>query len=349
MVFALVAIALGFVAAVGAAEVFLRNVDVVGRNYPDEVRSYFATAVRFVWEGRTPTEDELEGRMFAHRPGVEVQFQSFQLRANSLGLRGPEVTERKPDSVHRVLLLGDSVAFGWGVPDEVAFARRLESEWNAVPGRRRLEVLNAGHPLYDTSQQAATLREYLPRVAPDVVLLVYVVNDIEPTRDTMEQLMLGKQPDPAEALVVPDDTWSWLEARMQPWLPSLAQFVGTHTNIQERVAAMQPAGRPVRMEELGKGPRGWLRSQRCLLAMRDLCASAGVPLLLLDHTMPPIESLVPFCAEKGIAYAPFRFSSEDFAQDITNSRLDPHANSKGHALLAQRLREILVARDLLPR
>ncbi|MBX3465179.1 MAG: SGNH/GDSL hydrolase family protein [Planctomycetes bacterium] len=346
--FALVACGLGCAIGLAGVELVLRRVDLIGRNYEPEFRAYLGQALRYAWEDAPDAPFDLDGHLFRHRPGLDLDLGSFRLRTNHLGFRGPEVAEPKPAGTFRLLLLGDSVAFGWGVDDEATFARRLEVEWNQAAPARRLEVVNTGHPMYDTCQQAATLREFLPRLEPDLVLLVYVVNDVEPTRDLAEGLLHGRQPPASEALEVPDDVWSWLERRLRPVLPATAQFLGARTDLDARVAAMLPPGEVYRPERSGKGPRGWPRSQAALLEIRDRCAAAGVPLLVFDHTRPPIEALPPFCREQGIACAELRFTADEFRQGITNSRLDPHANAKGHALLLQKLRAVLTARRLLP-
>jgi len=347
--FAAAALAIGFVAAVALAEFALSRIDVVGRNYATEMQKYVASAIRFAWDGPTPTEAQLDGWLFRHRPGLDLDLGSFRLRTNQLGFRGPEVQVPKPAGVFRILLLGDSVAFGWGVNDDVTFARRLEREWNADPQRRPIEVVNTGHPQYDTCQQEATLREFLPMLAPDLVLLVYVVNDVDPTRDVVEAMCFGKQPDPAETVVVPDDGWSWSSRQLAPLLPRLAELIGAYTDLDARTAKMLPPGESYPVERMGKGPRGWPRSQRALLSIRDQCRAANAPLLVFDHTRPPIRSLEPFCRDQGIALEPLRFSADDFAGGITLSMLDAHANAKGHELLLVRMRDILVARGLLPR
>jgi hypothetical protein len=119
-------------------------------------------------------------------------------------------------------VLGDSVAFGYGVDDEVTFVRRWEQELNAK-GPGRFEVVNTGHLMDDTMQEYALLRDEGMRLQPDLDLLVFVVNDIEPTRDHVEQRLLGKPPDPPKRCAIAANV------------------------------------------ELGRGLRGWRRSQPALL------------------------------------------------------------------------------------
>ncbi|MBL8755738.1 MAG: SGNH/GDSL hydrolase family protein [Planctomycetes bacterium] len=345
---AIAAMLVGTTLAVAGVEILLRTLDPIGLNYAGEFHRYVTQAVEYSWQGKALADVDLDGHLLRMKPGIELDLGSFRVRSNRFGLRGPEVAEPKPADTFRVLLLGDSVAFGWGVDEEVTFARRLETEWNAAAKRPRLEVVDTGHPLYDTVQQAATLREFLPRLQPDLVLLVYVTNDLEPSRDTVEALLGGPPPDPAEIPVLPHDFWSWTGETLQSVTPALGQLLAAQTNIERRVQRGL-GGRTYAPETFGKGPRGWARSQKALREIRDSCAAVKVPFLLLDHTRPAITSLPTFCGAEGIAIAPFAFSDADLANGICISLLDSHANAKGHDLLLQRLRTLLLERGLLPR
>jgi len=346
-----IALLLGLALALTIAEFVLRTFDPIGLRYETEFTAYRTQAVHFAFERPPvpPLADLLEGHLYRHKPGLDLSLGSFHLRTNSLGCRGPEVAPEKPAGVFRIVLLGDSVAFGWGVNDEVTFARRLETEWNAASPARRLEVINTAHPMYDTNQEEAALREVGLPLQPDLVLLVYVVNDVEPTRDVVEELLTGKPPHPEEEVVVPDDFWSWAENAMKPLLPAVGKLVGLRTDLEARVLRTLPPGASYEPEKFKKGPRGWPRSQAALLRIRDLCAAAKVPFLLLDHTLPRIAPLREFCRTNGIDYAELRFSPADHELGILNSALDTHANARGHELLLQRLRQALDERKLLPR
>lgn len=99
-------------------------------------------------------------------------------KINSLGLRGPEVTENKPSNTLRILGLGDSFAFGEGVRDEDTFLRRLEHSLNANPVNGALvEVLNAGTQGYNSRDEVLYLEHRWLKLAPDVVLISFYLND----------------------------------------------------------------------------------------------------------------------------------------------------------------------------
>ena len=53
-----------------------------------------------------------------------TRLRTFYVTTNSIGLRSPEIRQNKPDL--RIVCLGDSVTFGWGVPEEDSYPRQLE-------------------------------------------------------------------------------------------------------------------------------------------------------------------------------------------------------------------------------
>ena len=70
---------------------------------------------------------------------------------NSRGFRTPEFTDAKPEGVQRVVCLGGSTTFGWGVSDQIAYPRQIEVKLNALDREgRRWEVINLGMSNYST-------------------------------------------------------------------------------------------------------------------------------------------------------------------------------------------------------
>lgn len=114
------------------------------------------------------------------RPGWvardEAPDYAITVRTNALGLRGPEAALAAPEGVARVLVVGDSFAFGYGVEDEESFPRRLEARWR-VEGRA-VEVLNAGVPGYSADHHLVYLRERGFALAPDLLLVALCENDV---------------------------------------------------------------------------------------------------------------------------------------------------------------------------
>src|SRR5262245_55261346 len=75
------------------------------------------------------------------KPGSHYEWLEIPVDINSKGLRGPETPYEKPPNTFRILNLGDSVAWGFGVLEEDSYGRRLEQLLNKQNvGNRRYEV-----------------------------------------------------------------------------------------------------------------------------------------------------------------------------------------------------------------
>jgi hypothetical protein len=91
---------------------------------------------------------------------------------NSQGLRGPEFQMEKPANTIRILSLGDSRTFGWGLSDEETYSRRLERSLQAYVGPgKKVEVINAGVNAWSYSQMLVYFRDFGLRYQPDFVML----------------------------------------------------------------------------------------------------------------------------------------------------------------------------------
>lgn len=96
------------------------------------------------------------------------------VRVNELGLRGPQIGEK--GDWQRILLLGDSVSFGYGVAEKKSLPTQLQRRF--VRARLPVEVINAGVPGWCARQHRLFLEEHGAALAPDLVLATVVLNDI---------------------------------------------------------------------------------------------------------------------------------------------------------------------------
>lgn len=139
--------------------------------------------------------------LYALRPGARSQLDASSnvvYEVNPDGYRGPVAPLQKLDDGRlRVLVLGDSVAFGYGVEEEETFARRLEATSDGADG---MEVLNFGVGGYNPYNEAALFQAKGPPYHPDIVLVQFCINDLnDPTShfDAQTSLELGRIPDAA--------------------------------------------------------------------------------------------------------------------------------------------------------
>jgi hypothetical protein len=119
---------------------------------------------------------------FVHVPNSHTFLMGVDVKINSQGLRDNEYSLAKPPGTYRIMMLGDSTTFGWGVPLEDTAAKILERKLNngRTAGDNEFEVINAGVGNYDTVQEV-TYYETRGRVfRPNLVVLVFFINDPEP-------------------------------------------------------------------------------------------------------------------------------------------------------------------------
>jgi lysophospholipase L1-like esterase len=107
-------------------------------------------------------------------PGASGRVWGTDLKINSQGFRGPEPSTNP--STHRVIVLGDSIAFGNDLPLEDTFSSQLQQR--LVSQGRNLEILNFGVGGYDTLQEVSLLEIRGLKYHPDLVVVSYCLNDI---------------------------------------------------------------------------------------------------------------------------------------------------------------------------
>ncbi|MFN0208092.1 MAG: SGNH/GDSL hydrolase family protein [Planctomycetota bacterium] len=108
---------------------------------------------------------------------------NIEVHINSRGERGGEMNNTEPVPRARIVLLGDSLAFGWGVAVENAMATLLEKQLSA--GVRNLAVSG-----YATDQQYLLLQQKITDIRPAAVVLIACRNDIE---EVARDRMYGKR------------------------------------------------------------------------------------------------------------------------------------------------------------
>lgn len=90
------------------------------------------------------------------------------VHTNDWRLRGGPA--RAGEGALRVLVIGDSFAFGWGVEESEVFSEVLEQQLQEGVPTREAVVLNAGHWSYSFDQQYLLLKELVPRFRPHLVV-----------------------------------------------------------------------------------------------------------------------------------------------------------------------------------
>ena len=95
---------------------------------------------------------------------------------NSLGFRDREHAYQKPKGAYRILILGDSIAYGQMVEFKDIFPVRLEQKLNGA-GRQTVAVVNMSLMGWNTVEQLQALTAYGLRFQPDLVVIAFYLND----------------------------------------------------------------------------------------------------------------------------------------------------------------------------
>jgi lysophospholipase L1-like esterase len=142
-------------------------------------------------------EPHARGNYIGPRPWP-VEFEG-KVNINSMGLRGPELSE-VPDGGYRILVLGDSYVAGFEVDDDQTFSAALERQLTEELGVP-VQVVNAGVRGYGTDQELLYYRERGRKLKPDLVILSIAFNDFR--NNTMIHRM--RRPFGKAAFAIRDD------------------------------------------------------------------------------------------------------------------------------------------------
>jgi lysophospholipase L1-like esterase len=314
---ALLALAISLTVSLVLAEIAIRRFDLLGASlYAESWRYALATL---------PDPD----LVYKQQPDLETTYQGVPVRFNELGLRERPLSAKQADTM-RILVLGDSVVFGWGVREEETFTRRLGELLTERTGRP-VETVNTGVCSYNTRQEEAFLERHGDALAPDAVLLVYVDNDVTPAKPIPRDLgtLRGVWTEPGLSLqLIACKSWA---------LCLLREVV--------RVTYAASWGTSVEKTE------GWTESMESLAAIARWCQARGIPLVTFVYRMtrnPKTDALVAdisaVSAREGfLAVDTFPWFDGLELRPLVNSFLDVHPNPRGHEIVARRMADVLTA------
>lgn len=257
---------------------------------------------------------------------------------NDQGLRGLPLRPKPPGAI-RILSLGESTTYGWGVEALSTYSAVLERELCAAG--TTVQVLNAGVPGYSLWQGVQFLLRRSEAFAPDVVLLYFGHNDF------LRVSYLGERAAPGTAHAGLSDR-ELFELRETP-TQRAAWWLSQHSNLCRWI--LQPSGQKKAPAQVATDkPRVSAQDRRLALSLaQQHCADHSQTLVVLipiyreftTHEQP----LRAVCEELGIA-------TVDLAAEIpprmTVPRerhfVDPlHPSELGHRRIGELLAEKLPA------
>ena len=237
---------------------------------------------------------------------------------NSLGILHAELAPHQPETLVRVLLLGDSVAADLdGFVSLVRDGLTSESE-------RPIEVINAAIPGYTTYQQRVLLERDLEPFGADLVLLQYCLND---NHRFLHQLGEG-----GRWVIISRDYERGSEAGLwSTWAPRSAILRRIDWRLRAEERAQRDRVRfPWRNNEFGNAWREdtWRDQEDHLRAIRDSAARMGARFGLVTVPYEPQLSDDALASDRSYTLFPQRKLAM-IAERLSFPHLDLHASFLG--------------------
>lgn len=304
----------GLVLATFMGEVLLRTIDPMGFAYYGEMQRYIHMR-----------QDD-EQLVYTQPASTEVVLDGTQIQYNSLGLRGPEIGA-KSTGEKRVLFLGDSVVFGWGVKEERLFVNGVADRLEKATGDGWVGI-NAGVCSYNSEQEGLYLEHRGFDLQPDLVVLVIIDNDVLTYSDQWKAQ--ASKPSPIRRLQ---------KAMRSSFLYRLVSHAMTNglggISLEGEERSVNP------------GTDGWKKNMQALSQMRERCKAQGVPLAIFHFrwaTGPWTDTFLEHAREQA-APLPIGDTSTWFEDapltTWVNSATDSHPNAQAHLRTAKKMVEAI--------
>lgn len=274
----------------------------------------------------------LDGKAFPHKE----ESTTFLVSTNDDGMRSSAVTEN-PNNALRILTLGCSTTFGWGVNDTQTYPARLQHYIDQA-NITNVEVINGGQPGYTSFQGSWLWQNTLRDYAADIVLIGYVVQDARKAAYT----------DKSQAILQGDNRFL---------KDNLLYRSKTYLGLRSMLGAVQ-----IRAKERGAGDEGGVYRvppEDYVVNLRTLIAAIqsqggepilfGYPLERSGYTATHRRILEAAASELNI----LSFDPQAKMETATRSgdyyfRNDRgHANAAGNDLIAQWVYEFLLEHSLI--
>ena len=266
------------------------------------------------------------------------------VRINAHRTRGGEFSTVKPAGTLRIISIGDSRTFGWGLREEETYSARLQKHLQEQFGaRRKIEVINAGVNAWTFPQMTAFWREDARAWQPDLVIL----------GDGNLWTQFSENQDPAFVRQFAR------RVRLKNFLRCFAlyhfvvevQLHEFYAKYRSNFIPVDPSRDPMFKEQQQQDPAAFFRQ-----SIETFCLTArsnGVPTVLLY--LPPQEALT----STNNQFAMVRLAKQDVSRKWSVPFLDPtpdlvpranelyldadpvHFNATGNEIIGQRLFEVV--------
>jgi hypothetical protein len=287
------------------------------------------------------------------------------VRTNTYGLRDNEFPKQKPPGTVRILVLGDSFTYGWGVPLEQTYAKILEKHLKEEGWP--VQIINTGVGGWGTAHELAYLEQYGLEFSPNLVLIGLTSWDDE---DSLASGLYSLQHGKLVKNPPQEHRGYYLFSNLKtvadsiPIYPFLAQrshlinwFRRILVVIAEKQALTEARNNPGNdgsIAQIGSSQQDYktLLFESLLKRLQTVSEQAGADLVLvfIPTTSTRHLALNDFCVENEIHCLDLSNTFQQQGnnwQEIYYYPIDGHWNEQGHRLAASAIYDFLEVNELL--
>lgn len=271
-------------------------------------------------------------------PNYQGVLEGVKVSVNSDGYRDSEFERQRPEYQKLVAIIGDSITFGQGVPQEKTFPAVLETLLNSSTKKREYRVWNLGVPGYNTQQEYEVFNSLVLPQKPYWIFLAFIVNDVEPVNEGALRIIGGEKP---------QGQASWISRQLDE---SLVIYLARN-RLGQMIRMFKPDYHgssyiedTVRLYEGTESP--WIAASKAIESMKLLSDEKNIRFTvvmipsMMDFERYPFEKinrlLESFCKEKGIDFLDVlpHFRGHN-PSSFHVSMIDSHPNEFAYRIIAR--------------
>jgi len=266
------------------------------------------------------------------RPDLDIFYQGVRATTNSSGWREGEHPKKKLEHTIRVVGIGDSVMFGWGVEENRRYMDVLERKLNENFPEHNWEVLVFAVPGYNLVMEVEILKQEALGYNPDLIVYGFIKNDF-----CLPGFLLRKR--------------SFCSSRPMV-LDYLDPYIQNNIFFQGKTLLGKPFGEICEEGDIPEPYKGLAGEEAFVNAFKELAdigVQKNIPVVVFsEEKLEPFyqaihENIYYFDAGKEMEYYSRFYKQSDF---IINKN-DRHPSETGHRIMAEAIYRQLLEADII--
>lgn len=265
---------------------------------------------------------ELKPNLNVEWHGDHIRIPPTRVITNSIGIRDErEFSITKPNDTIRIVGIGDSLMYGFGVNNNEAFLFHLEKLLNQTL-KYNIEIMNFAVPAYNTEAEVETLKKKALKYDPDIVIILWVDNDYCPMLEFNKKILWYDQ--------ILYHSWAYKYV-----IKKRLKNVCINLNLCNE-----------KSETEYSLTEGIERSKEALISLGNLSREYNFLTIFVKYpqepylpNLPRFEEIEQIVKEEGFVYIDLADLYDGYDMNLiwNKGKREPHPNAFGHNLIAHRL------------